>query len=95
MLAALRVIDGQGKAKIEENELELKSIKVADKGGISMTLDYEAEGIPGLFTIKVEADGNNVLEGGWAFASADGSENHEGKLSATRATKKRGVLRGR
>ncbi|MGK0184731.1 MAG: hypothetical protein ACI9R3_000505 [Verrucomicrobiales bacterium] len=84
-----------GMGKVGDDKSELKSISISDDGEVTITLGFEMDGTAGLATITAEADGDNKLKGKWAFASDSGSENYDGEWSASRATEKRGVLRGR
>lgn len=84
-----------GIAKIDDGQSELKTIAVGEKGEVTMTLGYEMDGTAGLVTIEATTEGDHTLKGNWKFSSVSGSENYEGAWSASRASEKRGVLRGR
>lgn len=84
-----------GRANIDGNGIDLKSVEIGDEGAVEITFGYEADGTAGLVTVEAKTEGNDALEGKWLFVSSDGSENLEGDLSASRVSVKRGVLRGR
>ncbi|MDA0810940.1 MAG: hypothetical protein O3C21_00895 [Verrucomicrobia bacterium] len=81
-----------GTAKMGDDGTELKSVTVGEDGAVTITLDFEMDGTAGVATIAAAPDGINTLTGKWTFTDG-GSENFDGKWSASRADAKRGVLR--
>lgn len=84
-----------GQAKTDNGSAALKSVSVGEDGEITIALDYEADGNPGLVTLSATADGADALKGTWVFAAGAAGENVEGRWNASRAVARRGDLRGR